>query len=132
MNELLLIVSIAGSRVALPAAAVESVVELEALIPSTFEGRGPETLDSGRNCTAENLGVLADAGITEVRYAGGAWDFGGNRAAALWMIRRVLREGWQIGLAAAEADKAGLKSEIMRDFAFSYIQRHAMAQAAAR
>ena len=33
MNELLLIVSIAGSRVALPAAAVESVVELEALIP---------------------------------------------------------------------------------------------------
>jgi len=33
MNELLLIVSIAGSRVALPAASVESVVELEALIP---------------------------------------------------------------------------------------------------
>jgi purine-binding chemotaxis protein CheW len=32
MNELLLIVSIAGSRVALPAAAVESVVELESLI----------------------------------------------------------------------------------------------------
>ena len=33
MNELLLIVSIAGSRVALPAADVESVVELESLIP---------------------------------------------------------------------------------------------------
>ena len=33
MNPLLLIVTIAGSRVALPAAAVESVVELEALIP---------------------------------------------------------------------------------------------------
>ena len=32
MNELLLIVSIAGSRVALPAAQVESVVELDALI----------------------------------------------------------------------------------------------------
>jgi purine-binding chemotaxis protein CheW len=32
MNELLLIVSIAGSRVALPAAAVESVVELDTLI----------------------------------------------------------------------------------------------------
>jgi len=32
MNELLLIVSIAGSRVAFPAAAVESVVELDALI----------------------------------------------------------------------------------------------------
>ena len=33
MQELLLIVSIAGNRVALPAAAVESVVELDALIP---------------------------------------------------------------------------------------------------
>jgi purine-binding chemotaxis protein CheW len=33
MNELLLIVTIAGSRVALPAAAVESVIELDALIP---------------------------------------------------------------------------------------------------
>jgi purine-binding chemotaxis protein CheW len=33
MNELLLIVTIAGSRVALPADAVESVVELDTLIP---------------------------------------------------------------------------------------------------
>ena len=33
MNELLLVVTIAGERVALPAAAVESVVELESLIP---------------------------------------------------------------------------------------------------
>lgn len=33
MNELLLIVTIAGERVAFPAAAVESVVELDALIP---------------------------------------------------------------------------------------------------
>ena len=57
--------------------------DLEALVPATFEGRGPDTLDSGRNCTVANLGVLADAGIEEVRFAGGAWDFGGNRAAAL-------------------------------------------------
>jgi purine-binding chemotaxis protein CheW len=33
MNELLLVVTIAGARVALPAAAVESVVELDTLIP---------------------------------------------------------------------------------------------------
>jgi purine-binding chemotaxis protein CheW len=33
VNELLLVVTIAGQRVALPAASVESVVELEALIP---------------------------------------------------------------------------------------------------
>ena len=33
MNELLLVVTIAGERVALPAASVESVVELDTLIP---------------------------------------------------------------------------------------------------
>lgn len=57
--------------------------DLEARIPATYEGRGPDQLDSGRNCTAENLGSLADAGIEELRFAGGTWDFGGNRAAAL-------------------------------------------------
>ena len=57
--------------------------ELEALVPTTYEGRGPDTLDSGRNCTAGNLGTLEAAGIEEVRFAGGTWDFGGDRAAAL-------------------------------------------------
>ena len=41
MNELLLIATIAGERVALPAAAVESVIELDALIPVP---RAPEHL----------------------------------------------------------------------------------------
>lgn len=57
--------------------------ELEALVPTSYEGRGPDTLDSGRNCTRENLGSLTEAGIEEVRFAGGTWDFGGQRAAAL-------------------------------------------------
>lgn len=57
--------------------------DLEARVPTTYEGQVPERLDSGRNCSAENLGVLAGAGITEVRFAGGNWSFGGNRAAAL-------------------------------------------------
>jgi hypothetical protein len=57
--------------------------ELEALVPTSYEGRGPDRLDSGRNCTAENLGTLAGLGISELRFAGGTWDFGGNRAAAL-------------------------------------------------
>jgi hypothetical protein len=56
---------------------------LEARIPTAYEGRGPDHLDSGRHCTAANLGTLASAGITEVRFAGGTWDFGGYRAAAL-------------------------------------------------
>lgn len=61
--------------------------ELEALVPARYEGRGPDTLDSGRHCSPENLGVLADAGIDEVRFAGGTWDFGGDRAAALVVFR---------------------------------------------
>jgi hypothetical protein len=57
--------------------------DLEALIPTSYQDRAPDTLDSGRNCTPENLGSLASAGITEVRFAGGTWGFGGIRAAAL-------------------------------------------------
>ena len=54
--------------------------ELEALIPGDFEGRAPSRLDSGRNCTDENLGMLAVHGIDEVRFAGGTWDFGSDIA----------------------------------------------------
>jgi len=57
--------------------------ELEARIPTTYEGRGPNALDSGRHCSTLNLGPLAAAGFDEVRFAGGTWDFGGDRAAAL-------------------------------------------------
>jgi hypothetical protein len=57
--------------------------DLEARIPTTYEGQVPTTLDSGRHCRVENLGSLAAAGIKEVRYAGGTWDLGGDAAAAL-------------------------------------------------
>jgi hypothetical protein len=57
--------------------------ELEKRVPTSYEGRGPNTLDSGRHCDAASLGSLAQAGFDEVRFAGGTWDFGGERAAAL-------------------------------------------------
>ena len=57
--------------------------ELEARIPATYEGRGPNQLDSGRHCDTASLGSLAAAGFDEVRFAGGTWDLGGYRAAAL-------------------------------------------------
>jgi hypothetical protein len=57
--------------------------DLEKRIPTRYEGRGPDTLDSGRHCDPESLGSLAKAGFDEVRFAGGTWDFGGERAAAL-------------------------------------------------
>ena len=57
--------------------------ELEARVPPTYEGRGPNQLDSGRHCDPATLGSLAAAGFDEVRFAGGTWDLGGYRAAAL-------------------------------------------------
>jgi hypothetical protein len=57
--------------------------ELEALIPATFDGRGPDRLDSGRNCTADSLGPLADEGIDELRFAGGIWELGSESGATL-------------------------------------------------
>jgi len=57
--------------------------DLEKRIPTSYEGRAPDTLDSGRHCDADSLGSLAKAGFAEVRFAGGTWDFGGERAAAL-------------------------------------------------
>ena len=48
----------------------------------------------------------------------------GNRAAAFWMIRRVMRDGWKLERAEKEAAAAGLASEPMREFALGYIARH--------
>jgi uncharacterized protein (TIGR01244 family) len=47
----------------------------------------------------------------------------GHRAAAFWMIRRVVRDGWNIASAEAEATRAGLPAGRMLDFARDYIQR---------
>jgi hypothetical protein len=57
--------------------------ELEAMVPTMFQDAPPQTLDSGRKCTAEGLGTLRDGGFDEVHFAGGTWGFGAIRAAAL-------------------------------------------------
>lgn len=61
--------------------------DLEALVPKTYQSVAPMTLDSGRNCSPANLGSLAKLGITEVRFAGGTWSFGAERAAVLAVFR---------------------------------------------
>lgn len=61
--------------------------DLEGMVPAQYRGAPPETLDSGRNCTAANLGSLASAGIKEVRYAGGTWTFGAERALVMAVFR---------------------------------------------
>jgi uncharacterized protein (TIGR01244 family) len=49
----------------------------------------------------------------------------GIRAGALWMIRRVLRDGWTVERAEEEAEKIGLReSPHLNEFARKYIERH--------
>jgi hypothetical protein len=57
--------------------------ELEALVPAEFEGQPPSRLDSGRNCTPENLGSLVASGVEEVRFAGGLWAQGSESGTTL-------------------------------------------------
>jgi hypothetical protein len=61
--------------------------DLEALVPATYRGDRPESLDSGRNCTAAQLGSLAAAGIREVEFGGGTWTFGAERALVMAVFR---------------------------------------------
>ena len=56
--------------------------DLEARVPTTYRDAAPETLDSGRNCSAESLGSLADAGFDEVRFAGGDLELRGRARAS--------------------------------------------------
>jgi hypothetical protein len=61
--------------------------DLEALVPKTYRGDAPQQLDSGRNCTPARLGSLSSAGVKEVRFAGGTWTFGAERALVLAVFR---------------------------------------------
>ncbi|HEY2962575.1 MAG TPA: PQQ-binding-like beta-propeller repeat protein [Pyrinomonadaceae bacterium] len=56
---------------------------------------------------------------------------GAIRVGAFWMIRRVLRDGWKIEDAEAEAEKIGLReSPHLKEFARKYIETHRKATAA--
>jgi hypothetical protein len=59
---------------------------LEARLPATFMGRPPDTIDSGRNCSATELGTLAGHGLSEVRFAGASWYLSGNAGITLAMF----------------------------------------------
>ena len=56
---------------------------LEARLPNMLLGRGPDAVDSGRSCTAPELGTLAGHGIKEVRFAGASWFLSGNAGVTL-------------------------------------------------
>jgi len=48
----------------------------------------------------------------------------GNRAAAMWLIKRVLVDKWDNDRASEEAAQLGLTSAALKTFALDYIQAH--------
>lgn len=56
---------------------------LEALLPGDLDGKAPDSVDSGRSCTADSLGTLAERGVDELRFAGATWKTGGTSGLTL-------------------------------------------------
>jgi uncharacterized protein (TIGR01244 family) len=48
----------------------------------------------------------------------------GNRAAAMWMIKRILIDKWDNDRASEEATQLGLTSPVLKTFALDYAQAH--------
>lgn len=49
---------------------------------------------------------------------------GGNRAAAMWLIKRLAVDRWDVKRATAEAKALGLTSPALEEFAILYVQTH--------
>jgi uncharacterized protein (TIGR01244 family) len=47
-----------------------------------------------------------------------------NRVGALWLIKRVLVDRWDLEKATAEAERIGLRSPPLKQFAMDYIAAH--------
>lgn len=48
----------------------------------------------------------------------------GNRAAAMWMVKRVQVDGWDVPKASEEAAALGLTSAPLKQFVLDYLQSH--------
>jgi uncharacterized protein (TIGR01244 family) len=50
-----------------------------------------------------------------------------NRAGMMWMIKRVMLDGWTVDKAAAEAELAGMKNPKLKALAMDYLKAHGKA-----
>jgi uncharacterized protein (TIGR01244 family) len=50
-----------------------------------------------------------------------------NRAGMMWMIKRVMIDGWSVEKASEEAERAGLKNARLKAFAHDYLKQHGKA-----
>jgi len=72
--------------------------------------------------------AVADRFLKTITEAGNQPAFihcaSGNRAAAMWLIKRVLVDKWDSDRALEEASQLGSMSPAMKTFALDYIQAH--------
>lgn len=47
-----------------------------------------------------------------------------NRVGAVWLVKRVLVDGWAVEKATAEAEAIGLTSAVLKQFSLDYIKTH--------
>jgi uncharacterized protein (TIGR01244 family) len=47
-----------------------------------------------------------------------------NRVGGVWLVRRMLVDGWDAARALAEAEAIGLKSAPLREFMLAYVRSH--------
>jgi uncharacterized protein (TIGR01244 family) len=83
--------------------------------------RVPVSREAPSDAAVENFLVATD---DQALYPIFIYCVSGDRAAAFWMIRRVVRDGWVVANAEAEASGAGLQAGKMLEFARGYLQRH--------
>ena len=50
-----------------------------------------------------------------------------NRAGMMWLIKRVMVDGWSVEKATEEAERAGLKNPKLKAFAIDYLKQHGKA-----
>ena len=76
-----------------------------------FRSPSPEVVD-------EFLVTIADTSNQPVYIHCGS----ANRVGAMWFIKRVIQDGWEIDAAMAEAEGIGLRSEGLKEFALTFVQ----------
>ena len=93
--------------------------ELESALPATWRGEPPQRLNSGRNCSEETLGTLADHGIAELRFAGALWETGRRSGITVAIFRAPgltaerLHEFYEVGAREARKTEA-VTTRLMR------------------
>jgi len=80
-----------------------------------FNGASPDP-----KVVSDFLGAVADKSNQPVFIHCGS----ANRVGGVWMIKRVLQDGWAVDRAQAEAEAIGLTSPQMLAFATTYIKEH--------